>query len=329
MGLRDSESIGRIATDPTNSEPRVRGRHRATSPARRAIAASIAPRTPAGRGSWCSRRRTRRPARSTSRSTRPTRRSSSRRCGITGARTAAASTAASAPACSARRTAATRGRGSRTSCRRRATRPRTPALATYDQTQSGLTSHESLGRIGIAIAPTKLAGEANHRVYIVFGNQTGPDKGFYLSDDNGDSFYCPRPAPTPRPRPRAAAPTRPSGGFQWWFGRMFVDPEDPLHLFNSDVQPARFDSTAARPGRPTSAARSAAAACTPTSTGWTGTRRRWTATRRRRARVFLGNDAGTYRSRQRAASTARGSKPTSSRGTSPTAWPSRCRTNGA
>ena len=69
-------------------------------------------------GSSCSRRRTRRPARSTSPSTRRTRRSSTRRCGITRATTARAPTAASAPACSAPRTAATRGSGCRTSSTR-------------------------------------------------------------------------------------------------------------------------------------------------------------------------------------------------------------------
>ncbi len=26
-----------------------------------------------------------------------------------------------------------------------------------------------------------------------------------------------------------------SGGYQWWFGRVWVDPDDQNHLFNADV----------------------------------------------------------------------------------------------
>ena len=178
VGLRQSEAIGRIRVDPTEPAARVRGRDRPRRPLARRSAACTAPRTAARRGSSCWSRRRRPRARSTSRSTRRTRTSSTRRCGIAGAPTAPASTAASAPACSAPRTAARRGSASRTS---------STGCAPYDQTQTGLTSHASLGRIGVEIAPSN-----PNIVYIVFGNQTGPDKGFYRSDDGGDSFACPR-----------------------------------------------------------------------------------------------------------------------------------------
>jgi hypothetical protein len=46
-------------------------------------------------------------------------------------------------------------------------------------------------------------------VYVVFGTPYGPDKGFYVSNDGGD-FAC-------GGRPGA------SGGYQWWFGRVWVD----------------------------------------------------------------------------------------------------------
>ena len=91
-------------------------------------------------------------------------------------------------------------------------------LPTYDATQSGLKSDASLGRIGMALAPSN-----PNRLYVVFGNQTGPDKGFYYSDDGGDTL---------RVGGRAYAA---SGGYQWWFGRIWVDPDDQNHLFNADV----------------------------------------------------------------------------------------------
>ena len=89
--------------------------------------------------------------------------------------------------------------------------------ASTDASGSGLTSDPSLGRIGVAVAPSD-----PDRVYVVTGTQYGPDKGFYVSDDGGDSF---------RPGGRAGG----NRGFDWWFGRLWVDPRDEEHLFNADV----------------------------------------------------------------------------------------------
>src|SRR6266545_3299075 len=50
----------------------------------------------------------------------------------------------------------------------------------YDQTGTGLQSDPSLGRIGVAVAPSDPT-----RVYVVFGSPYGPDKGFYVSNDGG------------------------------------------------------------------------------------------------------------------------------------------------
>jgi photosystem II stability/assembly factor-like uncharacterized protein len=91
-------------------------------------------------------------------------------------------------------------------------------VCSYDQTGSGLASDASLGRIGVAVAPSD-----PNRVYIVFGSPYGPDKGFYVSNDGGDTFSC------GAGRPGA------SGGYQWWFGRVWVDPQDENHLFSADV----------------------------------------------------------------------------------------------
>jgi photosystem II stability/assembly factor-like uncharacterized protein len=91
-------------------------------------------------------------------------------------------------------------------------------LPSYDTPKTGLTSAPSLGRIGFALAPSN-----PNRMYVVFGDNTGPDKGSYRSDDGGDTFHV---------MGRAYAP---SGGYQWWFGRIWVDPDNQDHLFNADV----------------------------------------------------------------------------------------------
>ncbi len=91
-------------------------------------------------------------------------------------------------------------------------------LASYDSLQSGLTPDATLGRIGFALAPSN-----PNRMYVVFGDNVGPDKGSYRSDDGGDTFQL---------MGRSYAS---SGGYQWWFGRVWVDPDDQNHVFNADV----------------------------------------------------------------------------------------------
>jgi photosystem II stability/assembly factor-like uncharacterized protein len=93
----------------------------------------------------------------------------------------------------------------------------TGALPSYDTAATGLTSSTTLGRIGVAIAPSN-----PNRVYVVYGNQTGADKGFLVSNDGGATF---------------AAGGRAGGnsGFEWWFGRLWVDPVNQDRLFNADV----------------------------------------------------------------------------------------------
>jgi photosystem II stability/assembly factor-like uncharacterized protein len=93
----------------------------------------------------------------------------------------------------------------------------TTPLPSYDTAQTGLKADASLGRIGIAIAPSD-----PNRVYVVTGAPYGPDKGTFVSNDGGDSFQT---------IGRAYA----NGGYQWWFGRIWVDPANENHLFNADV----------------------------------------------------------------------------------------------
>ncbi|MFL6006840.1 MAG: VPS10 domain-containing protein [Gaiellaceae bacterium] len=97
-------------------------------------------------------------------------------------------------------------------------------LPSYDASQSGLDVSPTLGRMGVAVAPSD-----HTRVYLITGESLGNDKGFFYSD-NGD-------------RPLAdGGPTFVAGGhaganprFEWWFGRLFVDPVNKNHLFKMDV----------------------------------------------------------------------------------------------
>ena len=86
--------------------------------------------------------------------------------------------------------------------------------------------------------------------------------------------------------------------FEWWFGRLWVDPVNKDHLFKADVS-LRVSTH----GGATWATRRTR---TPTSTAWPGTRTSPN-------RVYLGNDGGMYRSDNNG--TAPGSMPRTSRGT--------------
>jgi len=91
-------------------------------------------------------------------------------------------------------------------------------VAPTDAAGTGLHSDPSLGRIGVAVAPSD-----PNRVYVITGTQFGLDKGFYVSNDGGTTFT---------PGGRAGANSQ----FDWWFGRLWVDPKDENHLFSADVR---------------------------------------------------------------------------------------------
>ncbi len=105
-----------------------------------------------------------------------------------------------------------------------------PAVGTpggYDETGTGLKQDASLGRIGVAVAPSN-----PNKVYVILGELHGNDKGFYYSTNGGDTWCTTGgTAECPTPAGRAGANSR----FEWWFGRLFVDPDDENHLFKMDV----------------------------------------------------------------------------------------------
>jgi photosystem II stability/assembly factor-like uncharacterized protein len=82
---------------------------------------------------------------------------------------------------------------------------------------TGLAVDASLGRIGVGLAPSN-----PDRVYVITTHTFGQDKGFFVSNDRGESFT------------RNTLPGS-QGGFGWWFGRIWVDPNDEEHVFVAGV----------------------------------------------------------------------------------------------
>ncbi|HEX8002365.1 MAG TPA: hypothetical protein VF519_06685 [Mycobacteriales bacterium] len=78
---------------------------------------------------------------------------------------------------------------------------------------------ESVGRLGVAVAPGGV-------VYVLSSTVLGLTAGFYTSTDGGDTF-------APKPIDSELV----TGGFvyAWWFGRVYVDPKDPLHVYATGV----------------------------------------------------------------------------------------------
>jgi hypothetical protein len=144
------------------------------------------------------------------------------------------------------------------------------ALPSYDASQSGLNTDPSLGRMGVAIAPSD-----HTRVYLITGESLGNDKGFFVSN-NGD-----RPLSAGGPTFTAGGRAGGNSRFEWWFGRLFVDPVNKDHLFKTDVSLRRSSdggATWANVGGPH--ADQHAMAWDPNVPN----------------RVYLGDDGGMYRS---------------------------------
>src|SRR5262249_58228667 len=72
--------------------------------------------------------------------------------------------------------------------------------------------------------PPRAADRQSSRVYIEFSGAYGPDKGFYVSNDAGQTWTC-----------GGGEPGSVSGGYEWVFGRLWVDPANENHLFAADV----------------------------------------------------------------------------------------------
>lgn len=84
-----------------------------------------------------------------------------------------------------------------------------------------LASSPTLGRLGIAVAPSD-----PKRVYILASTEAGLTQGLYRSDDAGETFLLP-----------VVDLPLVTGGlvYAWWFGRVYVDPTDADHVFATGV----------------------------------------------------------------------------------------------
>jgi photosystem II stability/assembly factor-like uncharacterized protein len=131
-----------------------------------------------------------------------------------------------------------------------------------------LLPNPQIGRLGIALAPSE-----PDTLYVQSSGPAGAFTGFYKSTDAGATF-------TP-----AADTDQALGGpfvYGWWFGRVWVDPKDPDHVFVAGVNLLESDDggTSFRVGGAGVHADQHAMAWDPRVGG----------------RVYLGNDGGFYRS---------------------------------
>jgi photosystem II stability/assembly factor-like uncharacterized protein len=77
----------------------------------------------------------------------------------------------------------------------------------------------SVGRLGVAAAPGGI-------VYVLSSTVDGLTGGFYVSTDHGDTFA-----------PKSFDDALVTGGYvyAWWFGRVYVDPKKPTHVYATGV----------------------------------------------------------------------------------------------
>jgi photosystem II stability/assembly factor-like uncharacterized protein len=140
---------------------------------------------------------------------------------------------------------------------------------TWQRLGGGLPAEgPDVGRIGLAVA--------GDRLYAIVTKAGGPFEGFYVSDDAGDRW-------TRTPDHPALAASQSS--FGWWFGKVWIDPQDVRHVHVAGVAlMTTKDGGATWTGDDTSLHVDHHAMV-------------WDP--RRPGRVYLGNDGGVYRSDSR------------------------------
>lgn len=130
-----------------------------------------------------------------------------------------------------------------------------------------------LGRIGVAVAPDGT----------VYGNVTGASglyNGFYMSKDGGLTWSTGQP------------PANPQDSFYvygWWFGRIYVDPKDPRHVYQAAL--VLQESTDGGQSW-----HNAPGGCSNICTGGHADQHAMTWDPKVPGRLYLGNDGGVFRS---------------------------------
>jgi photosystem II stability/assembly factor-like uncharacterized protein len=135
-----------------------------------------------------------------------------------------------------------------------------------------LAPNPALGRLGIAVAPSD-----PQRVYILSSTEAGLTAGLARSDDGGATFT-----------PAVDLPLI-TGGFvyAWWFGRVYVDPKDPDHVFATGVNMSESTD---------------GGITFSSSPGLHADQHGMAWDLRQEGRVYVGNDGGFYRSDDNGAS---------------------------
>ncbi len=133
-------------------------------------------------------------------------------------------------------------------------------------------SNPELGRLGVAVAPSD-----HTRVYLLASTEAGLTAGLARSDDAGATFT-----------PAVDVPLV-TGGFvyAWWFGRVYVDPLDPDHVFATGVNMSESTDGGQTFG---------------SSPGLHADQHAMAWDTRIKGRVYVGNDGGFYRSDNNGAS---------------------------
>ncbi len=93
------------------------------------------------------------------------------------------------------------------------------------ETNPALQTPDNLvGRMGVDFSDSDPT-----RAYLISSTARGNFNGFFTSTDAGATWsIVPQPANNPLQTE--------SGGFAWWFGRVYVDPVNPLHVFVAGVR---------------------------------------------------------------------------------------------
>jgi len=93
------------------------------------------------------------------------------------------------------------------------------------ETNPALQTPDNLvGRMGVDFSDSQ-----PNRAYLISSTARGNFNGFFTSADAGATWsMVPQPANNPLQTE--------SGGFAWWFGRVYVDPANPLHVFVAGVR---------------------------------------------------------------------------------------------
>ena len=135
-----------------------------------------------------------------------------------------------------------------------------------------LASSPTLGRLGITVAPSD-----PNRVYIVASTEAGLTQGLHRSDNAGATFT-----------PGIDVPLV-TGGlvYAWWFGRVYVDPKDPDHVFVTGVNMSESKDGGIRFG---------------SSPGLHADQHGMAWDPKKPGRVYVGNDGGSYTSEDNGAS---------------------------